>query len=149
MTKDVTFEQISGSLGSLLLLWAKIERLARDEVAQIHGGCLPKSAYGIAAVLNAWEAAVVAARPEVPLRALLAATLRAQLQEPLNVRNGICHGLVGISSTHGGRPATLIWEINDVKRGITWEELQATFAWLSKVPFAISTISNSRAEQVG
>jgi hypothetical protein len=149
MTKDVTFEKMSGSLGSLLLLWAKIERVARNEVALIHGGFLPKSAYGIAAVLNAWEAAMIAARPEVPLRALLATTLRDQPQAPLNVRNGVCHGLVDISSAYVGRPATFIWEINDVRCGITWGELQTAFAWLSKVTFAISMISNSRAEQAG
>lgn len=88
MTNDVTYEQISASLGSLLLLWAAIERSARNEVARIYGGCLPKSAYGIAAVLNAWEAAVIATRPEAPLRALLASTLRTELQEPLSIRNG-------------------------------------------------------------
>lgn len=149
MTKDVTYEQISGSLGSLLLLWAAIERQARKEVARVHGGCLPKSAHGIAAVLNVWENAVVAEVSAGSLRALLASTLRAQLQEPLNVRNGLCHGLVGVSSAYDGKPATLIWEINDIKCSITWEELQATFSWLSKIPFAISMISNSSAEKLG
>jgi hypothetical protein len=149
MIPDVTYEKISASLGSLLLLWAAIERAAREEVALLHGGCLPKSAHGIAAVLNAWAAAVIAVRPEAPLRALLAAKLRAELQVPLNIRNGVCHGLVGISSAYDRRPAALTWEINDVKRSITWEELQSSFSWLSKVPFAISIISNSSTGRAG
>lgn len=149
MTNDVTYEQISASLGSLLLLWAAIERTARDEVARIHGGCLPKSAYGIAAVLNAWEAAVIAPRPEAPLRALLASTLRAELLEPLSIRNGVCHGLVGISSAQHEQPAALMVEINKRKRSITWQELQATFSWLSKVPFAMSMISDTTTERAG
>lgn len=53
MINGMTFQQISPSLESLLLLWAAIECTARDEVARIRGGCLPKSAYGMAAVLNA------------------------------------------------------------------------------------------------
>jgi hypothetical protein len=149
MTPDVTFEKISASLGSLLLLWAAIERAARDEVARLHGGCLPKSAHGIAAVLNTWEAAVISVRPEAPFRALLAAKLRAELQLPLKIRNGVCHGLVGISSAYDGRPAALTWEINDAKCSITWEELQSMFSWLSKVHLAISMITNSSTEQAG
>jgi len=149
MTKDVTFEQMSASLGSLLLLWAAIERAVRKEAATLYGGCLPKSAYGLAGALNAWRAVVVEEQPTAPLRALLASTLRDQLQERLKTRNGVCHGLVGVSSAYAGKPASLMWEINDVKCSITWEELQAALGWLSKVPFAISIISNSPTKAVG
>jgi hypothetical protein len=48
---DVSYERISGSLGSLLLLWAAIERSAREEVVRVHGQ-FPRSAHGIAAVLK-------------------------------------------------------------------------------------------------
>jgi hypothetical protein len=149
MTTDVTYEQVSGSLGSLLLLWAAIEQQARKEVAGLHNGCLPKSAHGIAAVLNAWETAVVAAASIGSLRALLASTLKAQLKEPLSARNGICHGLNGISSAYDGKQAGLSWETDGVKRSIAWDELQATFSWLSKIPSAISMISNSPTEKLG
>lgn len=77
MTKDVTYEQVSGSLGSLLLHWAAIERQARKEVARAHHGCLPKSAHGFAAVLNVCETTVVAEGSAGSLRALLTSTLRA------------------------------------------------------------------------
>ncbi len=149
MANDVTFEQISGSLGSLLLLWAAIERQARQEVARVNDGILPRSAFGISAVLNAWETAVVRQHPGQPFRALLASTLRSQLQEPLNIRNGLCHGLLGASAEHHGKPASLMWEINEVRSNITWEELQASFSWLSKVPDALSMISKSSAERQG
>lgn len=146
MANDATSAQISGSLGSLLLLWAAIEREARQEVAHVNDGILPRSAFGISAVLNAWEVAVVQQHPEQAFRALLASTLRSQLQEPLNIRNGLCHGLLGASAEHHGKPAALMWEINEVRRNITWEELQASFRWLSKVPDALSMICNSSAE---
>lgn len=149
MTDDVSFEQIQGSLGSLLFLWSKIERAARDEVANAHDGQLPRTAYGIAAVLNAWEAAVSDGPKASPLRTLLAHTLRAQLQHPLDIRNGVCHGLVGRSAARGNQPASLTWELNGEKHSITWQELQVNFAWLSKVPFAIGMISNHSEDEAG
>jgi hypothetical protein len=149
MVNDVNFEQISGSLGSLLLLWAAIEREARKEVARLNDGILPRSAFGISSVLSAWEAAVVQQHLEQAFRALLASTLRSQLQEPLNIRNGLCHGLLGASAEHHGKPAALMWEINEERRHITWDELQASFGWLSKVPDALSMICNSSAERPG
>ncbi|MGL5008928.1 MAG: hypothetical protein ACRC6I_03540, partial [Paracoccaceae bacterium] len=149
MSKDITFEQARGSLGSLLLLWARIERTARAEVTDAHGGSLPKSAYGIAATLNAWKKVVVAREPTGSLRGSLASALRAQLQQPLDMRNGVCHGLIGISAAYDGMPAALTWELNGIEHGIEWDDLQASFSWLSKVPFAISIISNFPMERPG
>ena len=37
---------------------------------------------------------MVQQHPDQAFRSLLAAKLRAQLQEPLNIRNGLCHGLL-------------------------------------------------------
>ncbi|MCE7797200.1 hypothetical protein LWE61_11585 [Sphingobium sufflavum] len=145
---DVTYEKMSGSLGSLLLLWAAIERSAREEIIHVHG-CLPKSAYGIAAVLRTWESMVTARQPVVPLRLLLAATLRAQLEGALTLRNGICHGLNGISSAHGDTPATVQWEMNGAKQSMSWDDLQASLGWLSKVPAAIAIISDRSSLETG
>lgn len=147
MNEGVTFEQMKGSLGSLLLLWAGIERTVRDEVSRAHSGILPKSAYGIAAALNTWEAAMIEDQLARPFQALLASRLRAQLQWPLEIRNGVCHGLIGVSAADGGKPATLTWEINGIQSSITWDELQTVFKWLSKIPGAISMISRAPADQ--
>ena len=147
--QGVSFEQIKGSLGSLLLLWSGIERAARDEVARAHEGILPKSAHGIAAVLQAWQATVVAGHAASPFRSLLASTLSTQLKEPLAIRNGVCHGLVGLSASRGDRPAILTWELNNTQQSATWDELQSLFSWLSKLPFAIQMISNSPLEELG
>jgi hypothetical protein len=145
----VSYEQIQGSLGSLSLLWSAIERAAREEVARAHDGQLPKSAHGIAAALKAWEVTVAGGQDASPFSALLASTLRAQLHDPLDIRNGVSHGLVGLSSSQVNRPATLTWELNEERRSITWDELQATFSWLSKVPSAIRIISNSHPGKLG
>lgn len=149
MEERISFAQMQGSLGSLLWLWSNIERAARKEVARAYAGQVPKSAHGIAAVLNAWKSVVEHGPNASPPRTLLAFTLRSQLQHHLDIRNGICHGLLGISASRGNEPATLTWDFNDEKRSINWQELQIGFAWLSKVPFAISTISNSRQQETG
>ena len=145
---DVTYDMLSGSLGSLLLIWANIERCAREEVIRAHGG-LPKPAYGIAALLDNWKSRVIAAQPATSLCPSLATLLRAELQAPLDIRNGLCHGLIGIYSAHQDTPAKLHWELRETERSISWDELQASFAWLAKVPRALSIISNPSLERVG
>lgn len=149
MKESVSYAQIQSSLGSLIMLWSNIERTVREEVASAHHGQLPKSAHGIAAVLNAWEAVVRNAHNASPFRTLLALSLRAQLQDHLDVRNGVCHGLVGISASYDNRPATLTWELNDKTRSITWQELQVNFSFLSKAPRAIQMISKHGREVPG
>jgi hypothetical protein len=149
MTNEITYAQISGSICYLLQLWAAIEKQVRIEVSSAYSGNPPKSAYGIAGVLNAWEQGVIMGASPGTLRVMLASALRAQIQEPLNVRNGLCHGLCGLSASLRDEPASFTWEINEERRSITWDELQADFRWLARVPSAISMISNSSSEKLG
>ncbi len=139
--RNATYEQMAGSLGSLLLLWARIERAAQAEIVRGHG-LLPKQAHGIAATLRTWQV-IVSDTPPPSLGALLAATLRDQLQHPLDVRNGLCHGLIGIESAGvASGEGRLTWHLNGSERQIDWAELQESFRWLSKVPSAIGLISH-------
>ncbi len=140
MTTDVTYEQINGTLGSLLRLWAAIERQAQHEIRR-DGSRIAKSVHGIAATLNAWETFVLEAADPGSLRAALAQQLRAQFQPHLAIRNGLCHGLIGTQAGRGEQKATLTWELNGVRNSVTWDELQANFRWLSKIPRAISMLS--------
>ena len=146
MSGEVTYDQAKGAVGSLLFLWSKIERTVRQELAAMHGGTLPKSAHGLASVLNAWEARLVEASEARPLQASLAFEIRARLQRPLEIRNGVCHGLLAISAEFDGRPAGIEWDLNGSRESITWEELQEIFAWLSKAPRAIGMLSRAAAE---
>ena len=145
---DVTYGMISGSLGSLLLVWAQVEKSVREEVVRRHG-FLPPRARGIAAAVQTWEIGVLEAQPATSLGPRLATTLRRQLKGPLDVRNGLCHGLVGISTANGQIPAALHWEINDEKHSICWEELQEQFGWLSRITRAVGIISNPSLDRVG
>ena len=146
MTGEVTYHQMQSALGSLLFLWSTIERTLRNELAAMHGGTLPKSAHGLASILNAWEAKLVEARMTRPLQAALASEIRARLQRPLEIRNGVCHGLLGISAKFDGRPAGIEWDLNGKRESITCDELQEIFTWLSKAPRAILILSSVAAE---
>lgn len=53
MPVDVTFNQMSGAIGSLLLIWSGIEKAARDEAIRFYG-LLPPKAHGIKAALRTW-----------------------------------------------------------------------------------------------
>ena len=145
---DITYEQISGSLGSLLLVWASLEKSVRAEILSTNG-TRAKTAHGLAAALNTWEKDVLGVQPTTSLGPLLASALRRQLQSPLNIRNGLCHGLRGISAAIKGKPAALCWETNDEERSISWDDLQQQLSWLSRLPRAVSIISNPRFENPG
>ncbi|WP_323042879.1 hypothetical protein [Gemmobacter sp.] len=149
MDENASYDQIKGAVGSLLLLWSAIERTAHEEVARASGGNLLKSTHGVGAALNSWEASVCARRVQEPFRALLASVLRLQLRAFQDVRNGVCHGLVGVSAAHSGQQAALSWEIDGGNHELTWGELQVMFQWLSRVPAAISIISDSSVERIG
>ena len=132
---------MSGAVGSLLLVWSRIEQSLRDEIVPATNSN-PRNLHGIGAVLTAWENQVKTTQPAASLGPCLAKALRAQLREPIEIRNGICHGLIGISAAYDENPATLRWSLNGDKHSITWDELQALLAWLSKVPRTISMISD-------
>ncbi|WP_406720730.1 hypothetical protein RPE78_12400 [Thioclava litoralis] len=149
MEEHVSFEELKGALASLLLLWSKIEKVTRAEIARTYDGQVPKSAYGIANSLNAWVATIENAENTSPFSKFLALKLREQLQHPLNIRNGLCHGLAGVSASQDNKPASLTWEMNDETGSVTWQELQIIFAWLSKIPIAIRIISSHRHAKVG
>lgn len=144
----VTYDRMSGAVGSLLLVWAGIERSARNEVIQAYGG-LPKSAHNISGLLRTWESTVIAGHPAASLCPSLAKVLHAKLQGPLAVRNGICHGLIGVWAAGEDRTAALHWEINGKQHAIEWHELQASLAWLSKIRGAFSIISSASIEGLG
>ncbi|MBD3746937.1 MAG: hypothetical protein IE932_12075 [Sphingopyxis terrae] len=145
MISDVNFDRISASLGSFLLVWASVERSVRKQVIRVRG----VAPHGMGAVLARWEETVIELQPATSLCPLLASTLRHQIEGPLRMRNGICHGLEGISAASGDEPAMLHWELNGQKHAVTWEDLQATLRWLSELPRAFSVIAQPLLEKPG
>ena len=143
LTETVTYERICGTVASLLFLFARIENETRDIIALARGADSLAGLHGARGTLRVWWDLLRADREARPYEALLADQLWAQIQEPLEVRNGICHGLMGAFSSRGDEPATLTWRMYGGTNSKTYDELQAMFAWLSKIPQAMSMISHA------
>jgi hypothetical protein len=137
---DVDYYRISGSLGSLLLVWSRLEKAMREQITGAESA-LPAKLHGAGNVLRAWETMVSERHPNACLAPLLAKTVLRQLQEPLQARNGLCHGLIDIQAETEQGPATLRWELNGETHSISWDELQAQFGWISRLTHAILLIS--------
>jgi len=53
------------------------------------------------------------------------------------------------SAANEQMPAQLHWELNGEKHSISWEDLQKCFGWLSRLPRAISIISDPSLDRPG
>lgn len=141
--EPITFEQVRSSLGGLLLVWSALERDTRKILAQLNGGTLSKMPHGASALFNDWQAKVTKVESSSPFRALLIRRLRLQLQEALEIRNGLCHGLMGYNASLGDQPARLGWELDDGPRSITYHEMVDMLGWLSRINRALSLLTRA------
>lgn len=141
MTEVITYERICGTVASLLFLFAAIENEAREIVGKAAGPESLSNVFGARGTLLVWKNLLSKDCKVRPEEALLAERLWTQMQNPLDVRNGICHGLMGASANRGDAPATLTWRVKDGTESRTYDELQEMFAWLSKIPQAMAMIS--------
>lgn len=134
---------MTGTVASLLFLFARIEGEARAIIAKVKGPECMSNVLGARATLLTWKDLILQDRERRPEEALLAEQLWAQMQGPIDVRNGICHGLVGASGEWDDNPGVLHWRAKDGAKSMTYAELQEMFAWLSKIPQALSMISHA------
>lgn len=143
MTETVNYERICGTVASLLLLFSRIEDEARELIERADGSDRLKSIRGARGALREWRSTILAQQETRPFEAQLADALWEQIQGPLDIRNGVCHGLCGVSAGRGDTEATLSWRVQGRTKSTTYSELQEMFAWLSKVPQAMAMISHA------
>ncbi len=135
----VSVHDMQACLGSLLVLWADVERELREQVAR-HCETLPRPAHGIAACLRSWRSRILDTNDIGQFRGELADDLIQQLHHALKLRNGLCHGLTGYSSG-SERSAQLLWRLNGEEGRVSYKELQESFSWLARIPRAFSALS--------
>lgn len=135
----VSVHDMQACLGSLLFLWADIERELREQVVR-HCGTVPRPAHGIAACLRSWRSSISDINDIEQFREELADNLIEQLLHTCRIRNGVCHGLAGYSSG-SERSAQLLWRLNGEEGLVSYRELQDSFSWLARVPRALSVLS--------
>lgn len=143
MLEAVSYERITGTAASLLLFFSRIETEAREIIEKAGASARLKRVRGARGSLREWRDLILEQQETRPYEAKLANALWGQIQEPLDIRNGVCHGLCGASASRGDPHATLTWRANGNTRSMTYGELQDVFAWLSKVPRAMSMISHA------
>jgi hypothetical protein len=135
----VSIDDMKACLGSLLFLWANIERELREQVAR-QCGAVPSPAHGIKACLRSWRSSIPDANHMGNFRGEVADCLVHQLQDAITMRNRLCHGLTGYSSG-SEQSAQLSWRLNGQEGRVSYKELQDSFGWLARTSQAVSMLS--------
>lgn len=138
----ISWDQINGVPASLLRLWVGIEAEAQ-RIIGVANGAEAGYEHGARALLRRWNYLLQATADQRPWEAELARRLHAQLQPAIDLRNGICHGLAGTHAETADAPPVIRWRLKGRACEATWDEIQAHFAWLSKVAGAMGMISHA------
>ena len=140
--EPINFERMSGTI---LFLRCGIETALAAALLAQHGGQMPKGHHGIKSRITTWSGSVKAAGGERKLQRQVCDTVVYHLEQSLDLRNLICHGLAGISASGGldDPEAHLIVERAKLQRKIYWSELQPMFAWMSRTPWVIENLNDA------
>ncbi len=143
--QTVTFDQMKGTIGSLVYLWSGIEETLIDSIEMLHAGKKPKSAHGIYRSLDVWSQAANQVDTSRTLQADLCDRLVKTLKEALVIRNLVCHGLIGISAQLNidATEAHLKVQLGDDARLLTWRQLDEMFSWMSRSGLLISALTDA------
>lgn len=139
----ISYSQISGTIGSMIWLWAEIER-ALAKAIEGTGGKVPM---GIASKIEFWAASVRTDDPDRTLQNDICNRFVAHLARSLRLRNAICHGLTGITAQRGTEPAFLTVQLHGSEaERLEWQMLQEMFAWMSRSDGTIADLTRAARE---
>ncbi|PXW65653.1 hypothetical protein C7964_1158 [Loktanella sp. PT4BL] len=143
--QTITFDQMKGTIGSLLYLWSGIEKSLNVAIENLHGENVPRSVHGISRSIDVWSLAIKQTDQTSTLRADLCDRLVKMLKEALVIRNLVCHGLIGISARlHIDDPeAHLKVQLGDDMRLLTWHQLDEMFSWMSRTRWLIRDLTEA------
>ena len=134
---------MSGAIGSKLFLWCGIEKALEVALLAQHGGQMPKGHHGIRSRILLWSSQILEVGEQRPLQRQVCGVVVSHLEQSLDLRNLICHGLIGVSASHtpNDPEAHLTVERAKVQRKIYWGDLQPMFAWMSRAPYTIEDLT--------
>lgn len=146
--QTITFDQMKGTIGSLLYLWSGIEKSLNVAIENLHGENVPRSVHGISRSIDVWSLAIKQTDQTSTLRADLCDRLVKMLKEALVIRNLVCHGLIGISARlHIDDPeAHLKVQLGDDMRLLTWHQLDEMFSWMSSTRSLIRDLTEAATQ---
>lgn len=144
-SQTVTFDQMKGAVGSLLLLWSEIERELAASIRILYAREALKPVHGVSRPLELWSCEVLRRLEGRALATQICRRLGDHLRGALAVRNLVCHGLIGISAQGhlADDAAYLTVELSGDRRSLTWSELQDLFAWMSRSKWLIQDLTNA------
>lgn len=143
MAERITYQQISGAIGSMVWLWAEIERALKTSILTMGG----EVSFGISSNLRVWSGVIRSTDPDRALQNEIVERVAAHLAESLRVRNAICHGLTGISAQRGDMAACLRVQMGDgPEEELGWDRLQALFDWMSRCEGVIANPTRAACE---
>lgn len=100
--EQISFDQMKGTIGGLLMLWLDIERSLNVAIQALLPTERARLVHGISRSVDAWSEQVTLRGSDRQLQTDLCRRLVVMLKEALVVRNFVCHALIGVSA-HGGR----------------------------------------------
>ena len=141
----MTYDEIKGTVGSMLFLWASIEVALSEALMHLNDDDLPKSAYRISGRIELWLAAMERRAAGNVRLVAICQTVVEHLNTSLQLRNMICHGFRGATSSDAftvGEEAHLRVQLGEPERKIYWSELQGMFRWMSRAPRTIGNLTS-------
>lgn len=146
--QTVTFDQMKGTIGSLVFLWSGIEQTLSESIETLLAGGKSKSAHGISRSLDAWSYAINKEDNSRVLQVELSERLVKLLKKALVIRKLVCHGLVGISAQRhtDDTEAHLKVRLGDHARVLTWQQLDEMFRWMSRSRCLIHDLTDAAME---
>ena len=146
--QTITFDQMKGTIGSLVFLWSGIEQSLAEAIENLHADRKPKSVHRISRSIDVWSQAVKQTDNINTLQVDLCDRLVKLLKEALLIRNLVCHGLTGISAQlHIDAPeAHLKVQLGEDTRLLTWSQLDEMFSWMSRSGWLIRDLTEAAME---
>jgi hypothetical protein len=102
-----TMAEMQEAVGSLFMLWSKVEADLAKAVAELNGPSAADKLHGIGRTIAAWKALHDDIAGDRPEHLEVVSVLHEQLVEALRVRNSIAHGLdgYGVGASDGSSEA--------------------------------------------
>jgi hypothetical protein len=139
----IDFYRIQASVGSMLSLWASVERSLEDNIQKLAAADSQKKPHETSQKVEIWKNLATSQLPNDGVHQALCNKLASSLRQSLTIRNMICHGLRGAMA--GTRStATLATRLEGIERKFTWNELQSMFSFLARAPRAIDLLSSAK-----
>ncbi len=139
----ISYDRISGTIGSMVWLWAEIERSLKGSILTMGG----EVSFGISSNLRVWSGLMQSNDPACALQNQIVERVAAHLTDALRIRNAICHGLTGISAQREDVAACLWVQLGDgPEERLEWDRLKALFDWMSRCEGVIANLTGAARE---